>query len=563
MATKKLLNALGMSPQNGVDTPPQYNGKKNGQMPQGGEELEKTSDQIAVEAVLSLAATKKEKHLAFPTTAFPKRVQAILNTFQDCDGYPIEYYYTNALVSVASLLGVAYKARYRRGHEHFPILYAALVGNSSAGKGRSMRPVFSSLFKIEKGYRDAYTAAMEKYHQEILFLDKKEKMPPRPAMREILMDNATLESLIRTMYRNPRGLLLNQEELLAWLKSMNAYRSGSDEQFWLKNWDAAFVKITRSSTDTMSIENPNCSVIGGIQPSLLHELLADGKGDSGFSARILFAYPEETIAPYDNDKFPDQSVYDNWHNIIEWIDELPNRIALPTTESEKAQVEDAVTIDCTDEAKAVYKAFFNKCADEINKAEDERIRSMMGKMQAYCMRFALILEIMNRASLHATIATPQYATPATPFEPEDDAQKEAQEALNTEGEEWEGTGYIAKKYTKTDGVLAWEAVQNDIKITAETMQGAKALTEYFIQTGKKVLQRLETPVETLKPEQQAWYKALPMDKPFRFVVAKESAAKVKLPEATFKRLLNRPDLFGRKNSVINGVEINTYIRKWA
>lgn len=553
MATQKLKNAVGIALQNGQDTP-QYNGKKGASILPNGEELEKTSDQIAQEAAQSLAASRKEKRLVFPTTAFPKRVQDILNTFQDCDGYPVEYYYMNALVSVAALLGVGYKARYRRGHEHYPILYAALVGNSSAGKGRSMKPVFSSLFKIEKGYRDAYSAALEQYHQDILFLDKKEKMPPRPAMREIIMDNATLESLIRTMYRNPRGLLLNQEELLAWLKSMNAYRSGSDEQFWLKNWDAAFVKITRSSTDTMSIENPNCSVIGGIQPTLLHELLADGKGDSGFSARILFAYPEETIAPHDNDKFPAQSVYDNWHNIIDWIDELPNRIALPKTENEKAQVEDAVTIDCTDEAKAVYRAFFNKCADEINAAEDDRIKSMMGKMQAYCMRFALILEMMNRASLHAKLATPQYATP---FEPEADKE------TATDGAEWNGTGIIPKKYEASVGVTAYEAVQNDVKITKETMLGAKALTEYFIETGKKVLQRLETPVETLKPEQQAWYKALPMDKPFRFVVAKESAAKAKLPEATFKRLLNRPDLFTRRNAVLNNQEVQMYVRKWA
>jgi hypothetical protein len=407
-----------------------------------------------------------------------------------------------------------------------------------------MKPIFSSLFKIEKGYRDTFNAAMEKWQNEVLFMDKKDKPPARPAMREIIMDNATLESLIRTMYRNPRGLLLNQEELLAWLKSMNAYRSGSDEQFWLKNWDAAFVKITRSSTETMSIENPNCSVIGGIQPSLLHELLADGKGDSGFSARILFAYPEETIAPHDNDKFPAQSVYDNWHNIIDWIDALPNRIALPTNENEKAQVEDAVTIDCDDDAKSVYRTFFNKCADTINAAEDDRVKSMMGKMQVYCMRFALVLEMLDRASQKAKIATPQLNDPENP-------------KVEDPNDIWD-TPQAEEGFGKN-----WERVQKEIQISGANMRGAKALTEYFIETGKKVLTRLETPVETLKPEQKAWYKALPQGEAFRFVVAKESAAKVKLPDATFKRLLNRPDLFSRRRAQHNGKEIEMYLRKWA
>jgi hypothetical protein len=239
----------------------------------------------------------------------------------------------------------------------------------------------------------------------------------------------------------------------------------------------------------------------------------------------------------------DQSVYDNWHNIIEWIDELPNRIALPTTENEKAQVEDAVCIDCTDEAKAIYRAFFNKCADHINAAEDDRVKSMMGKMQVYCMRFALVLEMLDRASLCAKKETPQYVPVAV--------EPKAEDPNNI----WDAKiiGYGKD----------WQLVEKEIQITAKNMQGAKALTEYFIETGKKVLNRLETPVETLKPEQKAWYKALPQGEAFRFVVAKESAAKVKLPEATFKRLLNRPDLFTRRRAQFAGKEIEMYLRKWA
>lgn len=512
---------------------------------------ETSADDIATRANLNLKNRREQKEVnPFPIDAFPKRVRDIMCCFQDCDGYPIEYYFTNTLVVTASLLGVAYKARYRRGHEHYPILYAALVGNSSAGKGRSMRGVMSAVFKIEKKFKDDYIAACETWSNECFeakMTDKKAPIPPEPIQREIVMDNFTLESLIRTMYRNPRGLMLTQEELLAWLKSMNAYRSGSDEQFWLKNWDAAFVKITRSSSETMTIENPNASVVGGIQPALLHELLSDGKGDSGFSARILFAYPDETNAPHDNDKFPDQSVYDNWYNIVKWIHDLPDRIALPATINQKPIVEDAVTIDCSDEAKTIYRAFFNKLADKINDSDDDRIKSMLGKMQAYCMRFALIIEVLNRASLHADYVAPEY--------PEDFDTKK-----------WDTPSVVPKKYTADVGEKAWEVVQKDIKITEQSMHAAKALTEYYIETGKKVLQRLETPIESLRPEQKAWYEALPPGEAFRYITAKESAQKVKLSEATFKRLLNRQDLFTRRKGSLHtatGVkEIEMYMRKW-
>jgi hypothetical protein len=168
---------------------------------------------------------------------------------------------------------------------------------------------------------------------------------------------------------------------------------------------------------------------------------------------------------------------------------------------------------------------------------------MMGKMQVYCMRFALVLEMLDRASQKAKIATPQSIDPQNPKVPDPN-------------DVWDTP--IVESFGKN-----WERVEKEIQITGANMRGAKALTEYFIETGKKVLTRLETPVETLKPEQKAWYKALPQGEAFRFVVAKESAAKVKLPDATFKRLLNRHDLFSRRRAQYNGKEIEMYLRKWA
>jgi hypothetical protein len=290
----------------------------------------------------------------------------------------------------------------------------------------------------------------------------------------------------------------------------------------------------------MSIENPNASVIGGIQPALLHELLSDGKGDSGFSARILFAYPDETHAPHDREMIPDTSVYDNWEKIVKWIHKLPDRIMLPKNVKQKPIVEDAVTIDCTDEAKSVYKAYFNKLADHINAADDDRIKSMLGKMQAYCMRFALIIEMMDRACQYADLDSVT-APPST-----------------NPNDVWDTPSVVGESKT----FARWEDVEKEIQITGASMRAARVLTDYFIETGRKVLSRLETPVESLRPEQQAWYKALPVGEAFRFVTAKESAEKVKLPPATFKRLLNRQDLFSRRKATIANKEVEMYLRKW-
>jgi hypothetical protein len=518
MSTKRLKDAL-----SGI-TAPVYVAPQNGSATVAQQEATVTEMHEAYKT--ELTKLKKQNSKAFPIDAFPPKTRAILREFHDCEAYPIDYYGTNALVAVAALLGVAYKARYRRGHEHYPIIYAALVGNSSAGKGRSMRPVFSALYRIEEEYHNEYIAKKTTWIQECdetrMADGLKAKMPPEPVQKEVVMDNATLEALLKTMYRNPRGLLSMQEELLGWILSMNAYRSGSDEQFWLKNWDAAYVKITRTSAETMTIKNPNCSVIGGIQPELVHKILTDGKGDSGFSARILMAYPDETPAPYDSERFPTQQTTQEWFDILNYINKLPNRIALPEAVGDNPIVEEAVAIDCTEEAKRVYKDYFNKLADEINRADNDRVKSLIGKLQAYCMRFALIIEMLTRAENRT--AAPQHADVNDPNNIFEEAA-------------WEKTTY-----------QTWEEVEQNIQITHESMNAAKKLTEYYKSTGIKVLNKLETPADSLRSEQQAWYRSLPMDAVMTYAKMREVATKCGISESTMKRLI-KPEsrLFKRDN----------------
>ena len=515
----KLKKSLGIEVE---ETPMPQNGKY--QPPQT---PETSGEDIDREYRANLKTLKtKQKTIKFPIDAFPPRTRDILKCFALCDGFPIEFYGINALTAVASLLGVAFKARYRQGHEHFPILYSILVGDSSAGKSMSMKPVFSPIYKFEKDYNDAHIAALENWRNdcfEAKMTDAKAKLPDEPVQHEIVMDNATLEALVKTMYRNPRGLLYMQEEVLAWIKNMNAYRSGSDEQFWLKDWDAAFVKITRNGAETMTIRNPNATVVGGIQPALVHQLLSDGKGGSGFSARLLFAYPEDTIAPYDSDSYPSSPVTEAWYNILKFIHKLPNRILPPKTIIEKPIVE-ACTIDCTDAAKAVYKAYFNKLTDESNAADDDRIKSLLGKLKSYTMRFSLILEMLK-------VAESQLSPPQTEPKP---TQKDD---VWDKGED-----------TPSVSFAKWEDLEANIKISEDSMKSAVKFTEYFKMTGIKVLDRLETPVDALKAEQQAWYRALPMGG-LSFTNSVKSAEKAGFSKATANRLLNNPILFKKVGDV--------------
>ncbi|MEN9613365.1 MAG: hypothetical protein RLZZ628_4179, partial [Bacteroidota bacterium] len=437
----------------------------------------------------NLKKFKNESRNDFPIEAFPSQTAAIINAFQKAEGYPMDYYGTNALVAISSLLGIAYKAQYRQGHEHFPILYAVLVGDSSAGKSVSAKRFFQPLFDIEKNAAEEYNIKMGIWHQEAL---SEKEAPPKPKRRELIIDNSTLEALIRAMYHNPRGILYLQEEVLAWIKNMNSYRSGSDEQFWLKNWDSAFVKYNRVSGDIITIANPNATVIGGVQPGVIHQLLNGDKNITGFSARLIFAYPAETKAPYDSDDFPSDEMTNQWQQMITYVDSLPNRIDAGKTYNNIPTV-DFVLIKCSTEAKKIYKKAINELTDNINAADNDQLKSIYGKLKSYMMRFALILEVMRSAEEQIKYAT-------------------------------------------------WKEMEQHLYIGQNSMEGAYKLMKYYKHNSEKVLQRLETPVDALRDEQQAWYRALPIEG-IVWANAINLAKKVGFSERTANRLLNNTSLF--------------------
>jgi hypothetical protein len=294
------------------------------------------------------------------------------------------------------------------------------------------------------------------------------------------------------MYHNPRGILYLQEEVLAWIKNMNSYRSGSDEQFWLKNWDSAFVKYNRVSGDIITIANPNATVIGGVQPGVIHQLLNGDKNITGFSARLIFAYPAETKAPYDSDDFPSDEMTNRWQQMITYVDSLPNRIDAGKTYNNIPTV-DFVLIKCSTEAKKIYKKAINELTDNINAADNDQLKSIYGKLKSYMMRFALILEVMRSAEEQIKYAT-------------------------------------------------WKEMEQHLYIGQNSMEGAYKLMKYYKHNSEKVLQRLETPVDALRDEQQAWYRALPIEG-IVWANAINLAKKVGFSERTANRLLNNTSLF--------------------
>jgi hypothetical protein len=468
-------------------------------------EAEVTESDILIE----MQRLNKESNAAkkitpkFPIDAFPLRIKNILSEFYRTKPYPMDYYGMQMLSVSAGLIGVGYCAEFN-GDEHYPILYSILVGDSSAGKSITFKYIKNILIRIQSNLDNEHQVAMGAWRVACdmakMENPKTTDLPKPPVEKKVLVGMDTMESLLLRMKDNPRGFLRVQEEVLAWINSMNQYRSGADEQVWLENFDAAYYTGGTVSKGTVVIPKLNCNLIGGIQPDLLHNLFANGKGKSGATARLIYSYPDDTEAQYYCDTPAPVQSCEELYKILKFVNELPTRMMYADDLGE-TRFEDSIKISLNKESGQLYVSYFNKLVDISNGSDDDRLKAMIGKLQTYTMRFALIIELLQQAE-NTVFGNDEW------------------------GSDWSN----------------WEWIQENIKISKQSMLSAIKFTEYFRYTGEKVLQRMETPVDAMKQEYQNWYKALPV-KGIKWNVAVKAAEKAGFKKNTANKLLNNGLLF--------------------
>lgn len=464
-----------------------------------------------VERLLRDAKTRIEKYesrpiVKFPTAAFPDRIGSMILSFSKCYGMPAEYFGTTVLTVAGALLGNAYVVDEPRGGKHAPILYSVIVGKPSIGKTPAVKMMLRPLFEIEKRYRRQHEDKMRAHKQA----EEDGQEEDAPSMQQVLINDATTEEIVRIMESNPRGILLYRDELKGWVSSMNKYTGGKggDESFYLENWSNSLVKVNRVGRGVTFVEKPSCSVIGTIQPAVIKKLVDDGKEVDGFLARLLFAYPDNVQKQYYSKVKPDPNDMEWWEYVVNWIDSLPNEFIEPGDEIGSWDVT-SIPLKLSKEAEDAYIKFYNKNVDEINGADDEVIDGMLGKFDSYCLRFSLIMEIMQRAI---------------------DWPESKAEVLPQDVEKWE-----------IQELSVFRAIE---------------VVNYYKKTALRVVNRLQSPVEQLPDKHKIWYTTLPFDEVISTEMALKVGERCNMSKSTVYRYLRNAKL-----DLFNNLGRSKYDRK--
>ena len=323
------------------------------------------------------SSTPEYESIPFPSEVFPEQIRQIINRTRACLNFPLDYICPALIFASSIALGNAIAVEIKKGWKEKAIFYMAIVGEPGTNKSSCLEFAIEPLRKIDRDNLKTYKKKLKQYEAT---KNDPDKNIEQPVYDQIVLSDITVEGFLKQHLNTPRGLAIYADELMGFVKSFSRYRSGNDEEIWTQLFTGVPIIVNRLHSDSFSVSNPFVGIIGGVQPGLLRKF-ADGKTDSGFIYRWLFAYPDKrTFSRFQDDEIDDHTM-NQWETIIDTIRRI--RYNGKTT-----------VIRLSPEAYDLYKQWYNTGRETMEHASTSFI-GITTKMERYCARFALILEVLR------------------------------------------------------------------------------------------------------------------------------------------------------------------------
>ena len=325
----------------------------------------------------------------FPLDVLPIPARDLAEAAARSIGCPADFPAVATLAVASAVIGRSAVLLVKPGYRESAGLYAALVGGPSSGKSPSLGAAFAPVAEIVGELHERWRAEKDAWEAR----PAKER-GPGPTLRRITTTDPTTEALGPILAANPRGIAVIPDEMTKWVMSMDQYKGGKggDRPFYLSAWGGEAIIVDRAKfmNEPIVVPDPFLTVAGGLTPGMLSELSEARGRDDGFTARLLFAYPERVARPYSEEGIPDE-IAAGWREVARslWARQMLGPGGGPEPH----------VVEMDPEAR---REWAGRCQD--HRAEQESpdfpgsLEGPWGKLEAYAARLALILHLMDLAA---------------------------------------------------------------------------------------------------------------------------------------------------------------------
>jgi putative DNA primase/helicase len=157
-------------------------------------------------------------------------------------------------------------------------------------------------------------------------IEKDDQGPP--VRKRYKVNDATVEKLGVILKENPNGVLVEMDELVSLLRTMDREGHEGDRGFYLMAWDGGRgYTYDRIGRGTVDIDAAIVSIVGSIQPGPLQEYLREavrgGRGNDGLMQRLQLAVWPDPNPLWENiDRYPNTDAREKAYNAFNRLDKL-------------------------------------------------------------------------------------------------------------------------------------------------------------------------------------------------------------------------------------------------
>ncbi len=153
------------------------------------------------------------------------------------------------LSTLAGCISASRRLRIKRGWYAPAVLWTASVVDSGQQKSPAQSVVTRLLYERQGRDLAEHVEQMNEYQKKLANYERDlndwkrikgpngdaPEKPAEPICKRIMISDTTIEAVADRLQENPRGLLLDRDELSGWLGSYDQYRAGkgSDVSHWL------------------------------------------------------------------------------------------------------------------------------------------------------------------------------------------------------------------------------------------------------------------------------------------------------------------------------------------
>ncbi|MRJ11321.1 DUF3987 domain-containing protein [Ornithobacterium rhinotracheale] len=312
----------------------------------------------------------------FPIDVFPVSLQTIIKEVDKNLSFLPDYFGTALLYSTSVALGSKIKLKIKESWYTSSSIYLVIVGRTGDAKSHAISLALKPIDQINTDNFKIYKSELKEYKKNI-----SEEKVKKPTFKQLIINDATSEALVKVMYETDRGIGLYYDEIRGFINSFGMYKAGNnDEEMILSLWAGKPITKNRVSEDTILITNTKLDIIGSIQPELIGKTFNGNKLNNGFIERFLFAIPFEYRSVKWNKRNIDLNLIQNYNEIIRSIYDFSENLQEP------------LIIEYSEEA-------FNYIVDWQNNLPSdfdfEYERGINIKLQEYTQRFSLLLQVLD------------------------------------------------------------------------------------------------------------------------------------------------------------------------